>query len=452
MHAEVRVTRALATLVALVAVAAPAHALPTSVDWRNKDGFNWITPRRAQTGCGACWSFATIANVETLVAYRASTPDPTYDLAEQHLLDCAGASVDCSSGGITWGPPGTFLKNTGVTIESCYPYTSGTTGVKGTCQAVSSLPAECQAAVVRVEDLTEILSTIPSYPQWDPPPFTLSAAAMTEIKTWLQERPVGVSMRTFSDLKDYTGGVYEPGTGATSGGLHAVMLVGYNDTEGYWIVKNSWGPAFGENGFFRIKYNTSSIGMWGYVYKYREADKDPRFCDDLPTQISLDGLDTTARVDLHVANCGGAVLKWQASFDVDWLELDAPGGATVTAGAEVAVGTTYQLHLARAVGGGPQGLLTLTGGANGPILIPVYAEGPPQQDGGATDGGAPHDAAATDGGAPADGAPPADAPVPDGPGDAGGSSCGCAATSAGAGLFPPLALALVALALRRRRR
>jgi hypothetical protein len=309
------VRRAAPTLLALVALAltAPARAdLPATVDWRAKDGFNWVTPRRAQAGCGACWSFATIANVELLMAYRASTPDPTYDLAEQHLLDCAGASVDCASGGITWGPPGTFLQNTGVTVESCYPYTSGASGTKGTCVALASMTPECQAAVTKVDDLVEIISTMPGFPQWDPPPFTLSAGSMTEIKTWLQERPVGVSMRTFSDLHAYTGGIYEPGVGATSGGLHAVMLVGYDDTEGYWIVKNSWGPTWGEEGFFRIRYNTSSIGMWAYVYKYREAYKDPRFClNDLPTHISLDGWNTAATVDLHIANCGGAVLKWQ---------------------------------------------------------------------------------------------------------------------------------------------
>jgi MYXO-CTERM domain-containing protein len=447
------VTRALLTLVALLSLPAPARAdLPTSIDWRNLDGFNWVTPRRNQASCGACWSFATLANVEVLMAYRASTPDPTYDLAEQHLIDCAGASVDCASGGITWGPPGMFLKGTGVTIESCYPYTSGTTGTKGTCQALSSLSAECQAAVTKVDDLTEILSTIPGFPQWDPPPFTLSAAAATEIKTWLQERPVGVSMRTFSDLHTYTGGVYEPDAGATSGGLHAVTLVGYDDPGGYWIVKNSWGPTWGEDGFFRIKYNTSSLGMWAYVYMVREADKDPRFCDDLPVFVSVDGLDTASRYDIHVANCGGAVLHWQASFTVDWLELDGAGGAATTAGAEVAAGTTYQLRLTRSVGGGPQGSLTLTSATatNGPITIPVYAEGPTQEDAGVPDAGPPHDAAGSD--AICDGSsPPDDAPAPDAPGGKGNDSCGCATGNGNITLLPLLAL-VAALSLARRRR
>jgi C1A family cysteine protease len=56
------------------------------------------------------------------------------------------------------------------------------------------------------------------------------------------------------DFKYYRSGVYSFTQGKSLGG-HAVLLVGYNDDGRYFIVKNSWGPDWGEGGFFRIAYS-----------------------------------------------------------------------------------------------------------------------------------------------------------------------------------------------------
>ncbi|MBN1945955.1 MAG: hypothetical protein JW797_09785 [Bradymonadales bacterium] len=359
-------------------------ALLPSVDWRDRWGFNWVTPIRDQGDCGACWAFATIADVELMMALRHSVPDPQFDLSEQHLLDCATASLSCDSGGITWGPPGWWLRDTGVTTEECYPYVSGETGSKGVCLSVSSMTTECQEAIVQVEGISEITTTMPAYPWWDPPDYFLSDADMETIKNYLAQRPVGVSMRIYSDLWSYTGGIYEPALSSSTPpsreGVHAVLLVGYHDADdeeavGYWIVKNSWGDQWGEEGFFRIRYNTSSIGMWAYTYDYLEDHAEPAFCDDLPEQLSIDVSLPDDSQSFELRNCGGGVLIWQAQIDNDWIRLEDDDGQVVDSGVEVSLGSSYHVRTAYPVASGLSSSIALTGASNGPVVIQVITIG-----------------------------------------------------------------------------
>jgi hypothetical protein len=410
-------------------------ALPATLDWRSFYGHNFITPIRNQGQCGSCWAFGTIAAFEAVISYRAAQADPTLDLAEEHLLDCVGTTLGCTTGGITWDLPfiggtASFMTDKGVTTEQCYPYVAGASGQKGTC-GESSLSAACQAAVVKAESMTPIQSTAAGFPQWDPPEFTMDAATMLEVKTWLQDRPVGCSMRAFDDLYDYTSGVYEPSASPGSSGLHVVLLVGYDDPGGYWIVKNSWGDDFGEQGYFRVKYNTSSIGMFSFVYAYDEAHQEPAFCPDLPQSVTVDGGDTSITTPLTIANCGHNLLHWSAAVDVDWLVVESPAGAEVQAGAEAGVGTTYRLRARSAVGPQRYGTIVLTGASNGPVTIDVETVGTLPPDGGAADGGGS--------GGDDDG----------GGGGGGNKSGGCSAAARPATLAALLPLAL--LALRRRR-
>ena len=71
-------------------------------------------------------------------------------------------------------------------------------------------------------------------------------------------------MTVYEDLMYYTGGVYKHVSGDIAGG-HAVSIVGYDDVAGAWIVRNSWGPEWGEGGYFRIAYDDiSGVGSDNY--------------------------------------------------------------------------------------------------------------------------------------------------------------------------------------------
>ena len=70
-------------------------------------------------------------------------------------------------------------------------------------------------------------------------------------------------MTVYDDFMHYTGGVYSPTSSVNLGG-HCVCVVGYDDTNGCWIGKNSWGTGWGEGGLFRIAYGQCGIDaeMW----------------------------------------------------------------------------------------------------------------------------------------------------------------------------------------------
>ena len=435
-----------------------------AIDWRDYRGFDFVTAARDQSRCGSCWAFAMLGALEPLVAFRRSTPSPDLDLSEQQLVDCASTSLGCDAGGLTWGPAASFLSRTGVTSEACYPYTSGSTGQEGSCIQASALSAGCRNAIVRTEDAIELSSTTPGFPQWDPPPFTLSSRAMAEIKTLLQERPVGVSLRTYDDLRYYRSGVYEPSATARLSGMHAVALVGYDDAGGYWIAKNSWGDDWGEEGFFRIRYNTSSIGMWAFAHEFEE-DQEPLFCDGLSHGIVLDGDNPGPAHGFVLANCGAGVLSWTVASSSPSLALYAAAGRLVTRGDEVAAGSTYRVGLT-----GPStamtARLTFTGASNGPKVIEVTVTGDEPSDAGVPDdAGAPGDDAgvlADSGLGGSDSGQPLDRPdagtTPSagdgGENDEDGSptgGCGCGQASATAPGMLGFVL-LAALACRRRRR
>ena len=66
--------------------------------------------------------------------------------------------------------------------------------------------------------------------------------------------PLVTTFSVYEDFYDYSEGIYSYVSGGYLGG-HAVLLVGYNDDEQYFIVKNSWGTWWGEDGYFRIAYS-----------------------------------------------------------------------------------------------------------------------------------------------------------------------------------------------------
>jgi hypothetical protein len=77
----------------------------------------------------------------------------------------------------------------------------------------------------------------------------------------LLEGPIVAQLNVYEDFRDYTGGVYEHVWGEPLG-VHVVAIVGYNEIENYWIVKNSWGTGWGESGWFKIRYGQCYINSY----------------------------------------------------------------------------------------------------------------------------------------------------------------------------------------------
>ena len=88
--------------------------------------------------------------------------------------------------------------------------------------------------------------------------------------------PVNTTMEVYSDFFYYSTGVYHYTTGTYEGG-HAILIVGYDDANQYFICKNSWGTGWGEQGFFRIAYSElNSVTQFGdYTIAYQGGPAPP---------------------------------------------------------------------------------------------------------------------------------------------------------------------------------
>ncbi len=215
-------------------------ALPTSIDWRNKGVVSAI---RDQQSCGSCWAFSTVATLESAVAIKTGN---LYDLSEQELVSCANlkngySSLGCNGG--TYENAFKFIKDqSGLSSESCYPYTSGS-GNTGTCTRTCSHVAG---------------TTVSSYT-------TVTSYSDSAMMTALTVEPVNVAIEADSrSFQLYKSGVYSDLVGCGNTLDHAVVLVGYGSDSGqdYYILRNSWNTVWGENGYMRLARG-SAYGKYG---------------------------------------------------------------------------------------------------------------------------------------------------------------------------------------------
>ena len=225
----------------------PAHpsfsnAAPDSFDWRDK---GLVTPVRDQGMCGSCWAFSTVANLEGLY-YKLK--GVAVDLSEQILVDCDTYDSACNGGLMEYAFQ--WIKENGMETEEDYPYT----GYKGSCKADPSKYIDMK--VTGWKKLGSSTST------WSP-------VDEEEIKEFLYETgPLAIALNA-NPLQTYSGGILDKTSSQcpVSGINHAVTLVGYGAESGvdYWIVKNSWGANWGENGYFRIRRGTGCCGVNCYI-------------------------------------------------------------------------------------------------------------------------------------------------------------------------------------------
>ena len=225
----------------------PAHpsfsnAAPDSFDWRDK---GLVTPVRDQGMCGSCWAFSTVSNLEGLY-YKLK--GVAVDLSEQILVDCDTYDSACNGGLMEYAFQ--WIKENGMETEEDYPYT----GYKGSCKADPSKYIDMK--VTGWKKLGSSTST------WSP-------VDEEEIKEFLYETgPLAIALNA-NPLQTYSGGILDKTSSQcpVSGINHAVTLVGYGAESGvdYWIVKNSWGANWGENGYFRIRRGTGCCGVNCYI-------------------------------------------------------------------------------------------------------------------------------------------------------------------------------------------
>ena len=222
--------------------------LPASLDWRNKDGISFLGKVMNQGNCGSCVAFASVATLEGQVSVSTGMPGLKPTFSPQMLFACGGGA--CERGWMP-GSAANFLKSSGVADEACMPYTSGSTGVDASC---SDRCADAGNRTFKIADVRKPSGGI------------FSGGSIEAVKAALLKGPLVTTLTVYEDFLTYSSGVYLHTKGPALGG-HAVSLVGYDDSKAAWLVRNSWGEEFGENGYVWVAYaDKSGIGSqtWGF--------------------------------------------------------------------------------------------------------------------------------------------------------------------------------------------
>jgi len=205
-----------------------AEDVPSSFNWADSGK---VTAVKNQGGCGSCWIFGAVGSLEAIYKIQRQVE---LDLSEQQILSCVSGGWGCDGGWMDQAYE--HFRDYGSILESAMPYVAN--------DEVPCTEDE-HGVVASINGWTGILNN------------------ELALKTAIMTAPVCVAMTVYDNFYSYGGGCYAH-TDDSQDLNHAVLLVGWDDSmcngEGAWIIKNSWGTFWGDDGFGWIKYGSCNIG------------------------------------------------------------------------------------------------------------------------------------------------------------------------------------------------
>jgi C1A family cysteine protease len=206
--------------------------LPVRYDLRDEGK---VTPVKNQSSCGSCWTFATMGSIESRWLDLGLG---TFDLSEQNLKNGHGFLWGHCDGGNSWMATAYLVRGNGPVAEADDPYNIN----DSTYTSIETLQGYVTDYRALPNDRTIIKQAI------------MESGAVYNTMYYDTTYYNRTDTSYFCNLPDLTN--------------HAILLVGWDDNkntaadnDGAWIVKNSWGTAFGDNGYFYISYDDSSINQ-----------------------------------------------------------------------------------------------------------------------------------------------------------------------------------------------
>ncbi|XP_059788028.1 cathepsin W [Balaenoptera ricei] len=237
------------------------QSVPSTCDWRKKAGI--ISSIRNQQNCNCCWAMAAAGNIEALWAIRYHQ---SLEVSVQELLDCDRCGNGCK-GGFVWDAFITVLNNSGLASDKDYPF-------KGNSKTHRCL-AKKHKKVAWIQD------------------FIMLQPCEQSIARYLATQgPITVTIN-MKLLQQYQKGVIKATPTTCDPQLvdHSVLLVGFGKSKSvegrqaeaissrshphprysipYWILKNSWGANWGEEGYFRLHRGSNTCGITKYPFTAR---------------------------------------------------------------------------------------------------------------------------------------------------------------------------------------
>ncbi|KAM4630522.1 cathepsin S, ortholog 1 [Polymixia lowei] len=205
--------------------------IPRSVDWRKR---GMVSPVQNQGKCGSCWAFSAVGALEGQLKRRTGVLVP---LSPQNLVDCStkNGNHGCKGGYITKALK-YIIYNKGIDSAKSYPYKYK----QGKCRySIKGKAGYCSGVKVIAKKDEKLLKRVVA-----------------------KVGPVSVSINAnLPSFHQYKRGVYNAADCKSKSTNHAVLLVGYGRDKGkdFWLVKNSWGTAWGEKGYIRMARNKKNL-------------------------------------------------------------------------------------------------------------------------------------------------------------------------------------------------
>ena len=227
-----------------------AAALPRSY-------VGYFSSVKNQGQCGSCWAFATVGNMEGAYLKRKGLPQGAIeadgsvtvsadypDLSEQQLVSCNPWGWSCNGGYFAY--------------DMLMPARAGAAGYYPGAAWESAFPYVADAVACTISPKPHYVPVV----KWGYVGSSSTVPSVAAIKAAIYAYG-SVSAGVYADtyFQGYTSGVFSDSQSYDSID-HAILLVGWDDAKGAWLLKNSWGPSWGVNGFMWIKYNTCNVG-WG---------------------------------------------------------------------------------------------------------------------------------------------------------------------------------------------
>ena len=198
----------------------------TDIDWRDEYKVSSV---KNQGSCGGCWAFSAVGAIESAWAIKYNK---LYNLSEQELIDCSTLNKGCKGGSMDLAFQ--YIMNNSLCTNLSYPYTAQ----DDICNINNCNP------IVKIKNYSNVKQN-----------------NETALMRAVSNKPISVAIQANKrSFQLYQSGIYsDPECGYNLD--HGVLLIGYGYDDlykmDYWIVKNSWGKQWGENGYIRLLRNTN---------------------------------------------------------------------------------------------------------------------------------------------------------------------------------------------------
>jgi cathepsin L len=307
---------------ALETIDEPRKEIPEHISWRHLKTADHV---RDQGSCGSCWAIATVSVLEAHYEIYSANGGPTRTFSPQQTLECTPNPQECGGTGGCQGATvelgmAWILKN-GVGTDDDVPYTAQ----DGSCPGANSEGVDSSQVLAKA-DPVETVNAGSSFGlmAWQTLQSNVDYPLAHALATY---GPVAVSAAA-SGWFEYSGGVFD---GCQHDYIvdHAIVAYGYGK-EGnnkYWLIRNSWGADWGEEGFIRLLRHDDGDHQCG-------TDTDPSQglgCKGGPATVTVCGA-CGILYDSVVPHFAGspanativkAAMQAQASYSDDSLISDA---------------------------------------------------------------------------------------------------------------------------------